>query len=141
LVRLEALLKWGGVYIDMDMQPFRSLEPLLALTAFAAWEDERVVPNAVLGARAGHAAIRKCLDEAIKVMHRGVWAAGPGVTTKVLTADPTVLLLPPQTFYAVHYRDPDRDTKMFDKAGPWEYARHHYWNSWGPAATNRTPAA
>jgi GT2 family glycosyltransferase len=140
LVRLEALLRWGGIYVDMDVQPYRSLEPLLPLSAFAAWEDDKVVPNAVLGARPGHPAIRECLTEAIKIMHKGIWAAGPGVTTRVLTADPTVLLLPPQTFYAVHYNDPERDTKMLAKPSPWEYARHMYWGSWLPEARRRVPA-
>src|SRR4029079_13347754 len=62
LVRLEALWRWGGIYVDSDCEPFRPLDSLLGVPAFAAWEDSRSVPNAVLGAAPGHPAIRKCLD-------------------------------------------------------------------------------
>ena len=113
LVRLEALLRWGGIYLDMDVEPYRSLEPLLGVSAFAAWEDERCVPNAVLGAVPDHPAIRACLELAVERVPRGdVWAAGPGVTTQVLRGRDDVLLLPPGSFYDVHYRDTERDARM-----------------------------
>jgi hypothetical protein len=141
LVRLEALLRWGGVYVDADVQPFRPFDPLLGAEAFAAWEDDRVVPNAIMGARPDHPAIRECLALCIQRLPQGVWPAGPGVTTEVLTSHPEVLLLPPGSLYAVHYRDPDRDAKMLAKPAPWEFARHHYWGSWLPEGRRRVPAA
>jgi hypothetical protein len=145
LVRLEALLHWGGVYVDQDMQPFRSLEPLLNVEAFAAWEDERCVPNAVLGARPDHPAIRKCLELCIRRQNKGTWAAGAGVTTEVLPGRADVLLLPPESFYPVSYQDPDRDRLMreFDpRRHPWTFALHHYWFSWADDASKRSvPAA
>jgi hypothetical protein len=139
-VRLEALLRWGGVYVDQDMEPFRSLEPLLSAQVFAAWEDEQVVPNAVIGARPGHPLISEMLTLALRSMKRSVWDAGPGATTKVLTGRTDVLLLPPSAFYAVHYRDPERDRKMSAPASPWEFARHHYWGSWLPEERRKVPA-
>jgi hypothetical protein len=123
----------GGVYVDQDMQPFRSLDPLLSVEAFAAWEDERCVPNAVLGARPGHPAIQRCLDLCIRRQSKGTWAAGAGVTTEVLPGRADVLLLPPESFYAVHYKDPDRSAKMAGfnpKQNPWAFALHHYFGSW-----------
>ncbi len=134
LVRLEALWRWGGIYLDSDVEPYRSFEPLLALPAFAAWEDAKVVPNAVMGARPGHPAIRACLDLAVRTVRRGTWEAGPGVTTKVFPGRSDVLLLPPGSFYPVHYRDPERETKMPDprtrQDNPWAFGIHHYWGSW-----------
>lgn len=141
LVRLEALWHWGGVYVDQDVQPVHSFEPLLPLQAFAAWEDERCVPNAILGARPGHPAIRQCLDLAIKTLRKGTWAAGPGVTTKVLPWRNDVLVLPPQAFYDVHYDDPDRDAKMAGPPLPWSFVRHHYWGSWLAPERQRVPMA
>jgi mannosyltransferase OCH1-like enzyme len=140
LVRLEALFKWGGIYVDQDVQPFRSFTPFLPLQAFAAWEDDAVIPNAIMGARAAHPAILECLHECIKRLRQGVWAAGPGVTTRVLQRHPDVMLFPPHMFYAVHYKDPERDVKMFQPPSPWEYARHHYWGSWLPEERRRVPA-
>lgn len=133
LVRLEALLRWGGIYVDQDVQPFRPLDPLLPLQAFAAWEDERCVPNAVMGAVPAHPAIRECLDLAIERLPRGTWEAGPGVTTKVFPGRSDVLLFPPGSFYEVHYRDPDRDRAMAGfnpRRHPWAFVLHHYWGSW-----------
>lgn len=136
LVRLEALLRWGGIYVDQDVEPWRSLEPLLPLSAFAAWEDERVVPNAVMGAVASHPAIQACLELAIDRIAQPTWERGPGVTTKVFVGRPDVLLLPPGSFYAVHYRDPERARLMRDRRTreqhPWGFGLHHYWGSWLP---------
>lgn len=138
LVRLEALLRHGGIYVDQDVEPYRALDPLLSTSAFAAWEDDRTVPNAVLGAVPGHPAIRLCLELALSRLGdpspRGIWLAGPGVTTEVLVGRDDVLLLPPESFYAVHYRDPNRE-RLMKTAGrnrPWAFALHHYWGSWLP---------
>jgi mannosyltransferase OCH1-like enzyme len=134
LVRLEALLRWGGIYLDSDVEPFRPLDPLLPLSAFAAWEDERSVPNAVMGAVPSHPAIRECLDLALSRIPGPVWPAGPGVLTEILPRRDDVLLLPPGSFYPVHYRDPDRDSKMDDpalrKRNPWSFVLHRYAGSW-----------
>lgn len=141
LIRLEALYRWGGIYVDQDVQPLRSLEPLLALHAFAAWEDPRCIPDAVLGAEPEHPAIKRCLDLAIRRLGKGTWDSGPGVTTEVLRDRSDVLVFPPGTFYAVHYRDPERDAKMtgFDPAtAPWAFALHHYWGSWLPKSAERS---
>lgn len=134
LVRLEALLRWGGIYVDADVEPWRPLDPLLSLKAFAAWEDERVVPNAVMGAVPGHPAIRACLELMLERIPGPTWEAGPGVTTAILPGRDDVLLLPPGSFYAVHYRDPDRDRLMADSKtkvhNPWGFVLHRYEGSW-----------
>lgn len=143
MVRLEALLRFGGFYLDADMEPFRSLEPLTASPLVAAWEDERCIPNAFLGAVPDHPAIRRCLELTIARLPGGdIWAAGPGVTTEVLAAEPEALLLPPGSVYPVHYRDPERDRLMAEhRPAPWTFALHHYWGSWLPEGHRRVPAS
>ena len=93
----------------------------------------------MLGARPEHPLIRSCLEAAVKAMKRGVWEAGPGVTTRILGAAKEALLLPPGSFYDVHYRDPDRDARMAEKPLPWTFVRHHYWGSWLPEERRRVP--
>lgn len=142
LVRLEALWRWGGVYVDQDVQPLHAFDSLLPVQAFAAWEDERTIPNAILGARPRHPAIRACLDLAVRQAGRDTWKGGPGVTTKVLPWRDDVLVLPPGSLYPVHYRDPDREAKMRDfdlGAHPWTFALHHYWGSWLEPERRRVP--
>jgi hypothetical protein len=138
MVRLEALLKWGGVYVDQDMQPFRPLDSLLNCQAFAAWEDERCVPNAVMGAVPDHPAIRACLELSLARLAEKpteVWNSGAGVTTAILPGRDDVLLLPPESFYPVHYRDANRGRLMANfrpQTQPWTFALHWYWGSWLP---------
>jgi Glycosyltransferase sugar-binding region containing DXD motif/N-terminal domain of galactosyltransferase len=134
LVRLEALWRWGGIYVDSDVQPFRSFEPLLPLLAFASWEDAKVANATVIGARAEHPAIRACLDLALREVRKpGTWQAGPGVISAVLPGRSDVLLLPPDVFGPVDYRDPRRAQKMRDfdpSTHPWTFALHHFDGSW-----------
>lgn len=139
LIRLEALLLGGGIYIDSDVNLCRPLDPLSALRGFAAWEDPGVVPDAVLGAEPDHPAIRASLNLATDRLRsgsddwrtgRGAWATGPGVTTTVLPGRDDFLLLPPAAFYPVHY------TARPDLAGhqpePWTFGVHHWAASWLP---------
>ena len=129
LVRLEDLWHRGGFYVDSDVEPYRSFEPLVGLDGVAAWEDENVVPDAVLGASAGHPALQACLTHAMAAVAagKGAWESGPGATTAVLPGRDDWLLLPPGSFYAVHYRD----KKLLDSpAAPWEFCRHRWHASW-----------
>lgn len=130
LVRLEALLRYGGIYVDSDVQPVRPLDPLLPLSAFAAWEDERCVPNAVLGAAAEHPAIQACLELALARIPGDTWQAGPGVTTRILPGRADVLLLPPGAFYPYHYKEKQRAGEDFAKTQPWCFVVHHWAGSW-----------
>lgn len=135
LVRLELVYTQGGVYIDSDVQVYRSFDPLRLLPAFAGWEDERVVPDAIFGAEAGHHVIGDCLKAACKLVEMGYgpWDTGPGVFTDLLPSNPDVLVLPPASFYPYHYsRKRTADAKKNHGANPWCYAVHHWNASWVP---------
>lgn len=68
LLRLELLYRFGGVYVDTDVQPLKPIGSLLHdVEAFAAWSPnlaggKPVLTNAVMGAQPGHPFIRACLD-------------------------------------------------------------------------------
>jgi len=136
LIRLEALWCHGGIYLDSDVECFRTFEPLRDLPAFAAWEDPGVVPDAILGAEPQHPAIRACLDLALARIDQiegdwrtgpGAWSTGPGVTTTVLPDRDDTVLFPPGTFYEIHYSERHR---LHETPRPWELARHHWQASW-----------
>ena len=131
LIRLELLYTHGGVYVDSDVQAVRPLDVLTHLPAFAAWEDDRCAPDAILGAVAGHPAIRLCLERAVVLIEGGstdAWETGPGVTTAVLPWRDDVLLLPPGSFYPVHYHE---KAKLGTRNGqPWVFAEHKWHHSW-----------
>jgi hypothetical protein len=105
---------------------------------FAAWEDEAVVPDAIFGAEPKHPAVDEMIDEALARLYskskdwragNGAWSTGPGVFTSILPGRSDVLLLPPQSFYAVHYTQKDQ---LDRPPGPYEFARHHWHASWLP---------
>lgn len=138
LIRLEEIHAHGGVYLDSDVEVFRSFDPLLASGAFAAWEDRETVPDAVFGAEAGHPAIADVLIEALRRLRRqsadwrtgsGAWSTGPGAFTATLTGRSDVLLLPPGAFYPYHYTEPGRSREDHG-ADPWCFAAHHWHASW-----------
>jgi GT2 family glycosyltransferase len=148
LVRLELLVTHGGVYVDSDVQPVRPLDALTHLPAFAAWEDERVVPDAVMGAAPQHPAFRQMLARAVRLIELGsqdAWETGPGGTTEMLPGRDDVLLLPPGSFYPVHYKEKAKLGTRNDL--PWvflEHKRHHSWDprkSPAPASAAKAGAA
>lgn len=131
LIRLEALWHYGGIYVDQDVEPYRSFEPLLACRGFAAWEDNRVVPDAVIGAEPEHPAIWEALELALVRLEAGAgaWKTGPGVTTTVFVGRDDFLVLPPATFYPYHYTEKNRRREDHGSA-PWTFAAHHWAHSW-----------
>lgn len=132
LIRLEALWRYGGIYIDSDVELYRPLDPLLDVGGFAAWEDAKVVPDAVLGARPGHPALAVMLEAARRAIlaGAGAWKSGPGVTTSVLPGRPDWLLLPPASFYPYHYTEKHRRHEDHATANPFAFGAHHWHHSW-----------
>jgi hypothetical protein len=86
LVRAEELRYRGGVYIDSDVEVWRPFTPLLALGAFAGYEDQHRVGNAVMGFTAGHPALFHFMRLAIEWRSWGTIKAGVATFTEVVTA-------------------------------------------------------
>lgn len=143
LIRLEALYTYGGIYVDSDCEPFKSLEDLLDVQAFAAWEDAHVIPDAVLGAKKEHPAFKLLIENACASVERGedAWKSGPGVTTALLPTRTDVLILAPGAFYPMHYLDRQSRQMVVAEKPPWAWMVHHYAHSWGTEAERARIAA
>lgn len=130
LVRLEAILTDGGVYIDSDVECYRPFDDLLPLGCFAGWEDSQTVPDFVFGATAGHPAIEECMQSAIGCLDEGAWRSGPGVFTAILPNRDDVTLLGPDAFAPYHYTERHRRHEDHRSRVPSAYAAHHWHGSW-----------
>ncbi len=135
LIRLEELYHRGGVYIDSDVVCYRPFDPLLGTEGFAGWDNVEHIPNAILGFRPGHPALKACIDLAIERHDQGTWAAGVGVTTEVFRGRNDMVLLPPGSFYPVFWRHKDHtDWPSVPIDNPWAYCAHQAAHSWKDCA-------
>lgn len=131
LIRAEDLLHRGGIYIDSDMEVFRSFDPLTGLDGFAGWDCVDYIPNAIMGFRPGHPAIAKVVELAVERHHLGTWPAGVGVTTEVFKGRDDMALFPPGSFYPIFWRHRNRaDWAAVPVNDPWAYTCHRAHHSW-----------
>jgi mannosyltransferase OCH1-like enzyme len=72
IFRLEILWRFGGVYIDADLECLRSIEPLIANAEFLIGRASRGrVDTALIGAAVGHPILDRALDEIHPVEFHG----------------------------------------------------------------------
>lgn len=61
-VRLFVLYKYGGIYMDTDVEVIGSLDDYLGENAFSGFEDEDNAVTCIIGSEAGHMMIHKLLQ-------------------------------------------------------------------------------
>jgi len=131
VLRYEVLHRFGGVYVDTDVECLRSLEPLIAdASAFAAWQRPDVIGSAVVGAVPEHPAIAEVLREVSEGAGSGnqVQTTGPGALTRVLRDAPDVTLFEHETFFPYDYWESPSDDA--EGAAEGSYAIHHWHATW-----------
>lgn len=119
MLRLLALWKWGGIYLDLDVVVIKSLDPLFL--NFAAAESEQYVVGGVLSFSRdglGHKHVSSCLQDVADNYNGSDWGYnGPGAITRMLyplcnTQNVTAMInttcegfqiLPPSSFYSIHW--------------------------------------
>lgn len=62
-VRLYALEKCGGIYMDTDVEMLKNPDRFLTEKGFSGFERENAVATAIMGAEKDHPFIKKLLDE------------------------------------------------------------------------------
>lgn len=123
VIRLHAIAKFGGIYLDSDVEVLKPLDGLLEHSAFVGQQSDGPLCNAVFGAEPGHPWIQRMIDEyGDQRIHDAAYACH--LMTR--TADESVTILPPETFFAWNWdEEPDRD-RITDKT----IAVHHWASSW-----------
>jgi inositol phosphorylceramide mannosyltransferase catalytic subunit len=130
LLRYEILRRFGGVYVDTDVECLKPLDALLeGVVAFAGYETPGRAGTAVLGCVAGHAAFAEAAEEARETAGLGAHSAdatGPYFFSLVAERHSDVTLFPPTTFYPFSWDDAPVPGARYDDS----YAVHHWARSW-----------
>lgn len=126
VVRIEIIRKIGGVYVDFDIENLKNINNLISsYDAFAGYEDEHTVCNALFGAVQNHPWIEWQWDRIVtKCFAPAPW--GPRLMTDAAAVVP-IQLFKPEIFYPYHYSEwEEKHAQKFPDA----YAVHHWCKSW-----------
>ncbi len=130
----ELVWRFGGVYVNCDMQPLRPFDDLLGYPAFAGMGDDRYVCNAVLGGEPRSsffdAVISELPFQVAANPHAGTEVqTGPRLLTAVWWEHPELIaVLPREAFSCAHHGwvhgDAASRVEAARRAGA--YAIHHW---------------
>lgn len=138
VIRYELLNRFGGVYIDADVECLRPIEPLVdGVEAFAAYHNKLggsgdgkgpSVGSAVVGSAPGHPIMERAAAEAREQAGSGTYpgSTGPEMLTRILADFPDFPIFDAQVFYPYSWREPHRRSEDF----PDSYAVHHWATTW-----------
>ena len=63
VVRLYALVNYGGIYMDTDVEVLKSLDDLLELKAFSGFQTVDSIPTGIMAAEKDHPRFKELLDD------------------------------------------------------------------------------
>jgi inositol phosphorylceramide mannosyltransferase catalytic subunit len=134
VLRYELLWRFGGVYLDTDVEPLRAFDELLDGGPFVGWEDQNLLCPTVIGAPPGHAAVDDLLERlpawvADRPDAPPNQATGPYFLTDRWRERTDVRRLKPIAFYPVGWWEKDRLGGPYPKAS---FAVHHWAAGWLP---------
>jgi mannosyltransferase OCH1-like enzyme len=149
-VRLWAVYRFGGVYLDTDVQLLRSLEPLRRYACFVGFQYEpgptrkrrldESVTNGVFGAVAEHQFPARALERLLRDFDgtEDAYLSSPRLTSELLLEaglrgyrdDPQVVdgvtVLPKDRFYPYCWDEPAESAQLT----PDTFAIHHWAMRW-----------
>jgi len=143
ILRLLAIYQLGGIYVDTDVMPIKSFDPLTEYDRpFLAKRSSKSFESAIIGSPPRHEAMLAVLNALPKYWkkHHDRYASvqtGPAFVSSVLFGRPDVVHLPTSTFYPYNgWGPPTREEKMkifsdVNNFPPEMFAAHFSNNSWG----------
>ena len=131
VARYEILHRFGGVYVDCDVEPLKNFDELLNAEAFAGWEQEGMfVGNTVIGGVVSAKFWEKMIAETAGSAraNRGkaaTWISGPRVVTRVYSEMRDSLTVYPQKFFFPYsYKELSSSPEL--RKYPDSYSVHHW---------------
>jgi hypothetical protein len=131
----EMLHRFGGVYVDCDFESYKCLESLLvAVVAFAGWQDGACVNTAIMGCTPGNDDFKILVDGIHESFatpgNADTGLAGPVYLTRMLPLVNGLTLFSPEHFYPYLWTGPYLGKDAYPEA----YAAHHWAGvGWSPA--------
>ena len=109
IMRYEILYKYGGVYLDIDFEIFKNLEPLLNNDLIVCNEDHQIniiMTNAFIASNINNKYMLNCINnvKTIDFTQSINVATGPHYLRKCINLNDTnVTILPTHTMYPTHW--------------------------------------
>ncbi|WP_078553418.1 glycosyltransferase family 32 protein [Bacillus alkalicellulosilyticus] len=142
-VRVHALYHQGGIYLDTDVEVFKSFNPLLEHESFWGFEQGNYIATSTIGAQKGNQLIKRFLDsyenkEFVKDDGSFDTLTNVAIVTKMLKEEGLqtngnlqeirgIGTFYPQTYFSPYDYINCRTLKTGDT-----YAMHHFHKSWLP---------
>lgn len=133
VVSYELIWRYGGIYANCDMECLQSLDPILEdVEAFAGWETDGVLSNALMGCTPEHPFFDAVIDELPRRMDRMPLAVmseqtGPHLLTAAHQARDDLTVFPQAFFCPYGYGEMDREWDVHPDA----YTSHHWGHTRG----------
>lgn len=140
-VRVHALYHMGGIYLDTDVEVYKSLDEFLEEDSFWGFEEKNYIATSTIGAKQGNELIKQFLDyyedksynemaknieefTNVKIVTNIFKKIGFEMSGKKQTIDNIGTIYPQEYFSPYDY------INYYDKKTDKTYTMHHFYKSW-----------
>ena len=142
-VRVFALYHYGGIYLDTDVEIFKSFDDLLVNDSFWGFEEKNFIATSTIGAKKGNILIKEFLDSytnRVFIKENGEidTLTNVAIISNILKDKGLKLNGEYQkieyigTFYPQEYFSPYDYINCYSKQNNKTYAIHYFYKSWLP---------
>ena len=140
-VRVKVLYNMGGIYLDTDVEVYKSLDEFLEEESFWGFEEKNYIATSTIGARSGNRLIKQFLDfyegKSYTEMAKDVeTSTNVQIVTRIFKEIGFEMNGERQsidnigTIYPQEYFSPYDYINYYDKKTDKTYTMHHFYKSW-----------
>ena len=140
-VRVKVLYDMGGIYLDTDVEVYKSLDKFLEEESFWGFEEKNYIATSTIGARSGNRLIKQFLDfyegKSYTEMAKDVeTSTNVQIVTRIFKEIGFKMNGEKQTIdnigtiYPQEYFSPYDYINYYDKKTDKTYTMHHFYKSW-----------
>lgn len=139
--RLDILLKYGGIYLDTDMEVLKPFDSMLHTKCFLGMESEKFISAGIIGCEMNNSFIKDSLEE-VKKSLQVEFIPIPKILTKVYNNGDykDVEIYPRDYFYPYNPFAYSIKNLMYIDVTERTHAIHHWNYSWKPSVSERVYA-